>query len=272
METRELRKAVRQRYAAAAHQASCCGAQVPNSLGANLYAGTDIPDKLAHTVEVSLGCGNPVALAELKPGEVVLDLGSGGGLDVLLVALKVGPSGMVYGLDITEDMLRLARRNQRKAGIKNARFLKGEIETIPFPDSSVDVIMSNCVVNLSPDKDRVLKEAFRVLRPGGRLAIADIVVRGEIPQSLRQNLEAWTRCVAGALEEREYREKLEAAGFEKVSLEPLRTHSWCELQGSSCCASSLPLSPEETAPALDNFFSAFIRATRPQKESLCSPT
>lgn len=263
METAQIKKAVRRQYTRAARRASCCGGGTANPITRDLYAPAEIPEGLADMVGASLGCGNPVALAELQPGEIVLDLGSGAGLDVLLAASRVGPAGMAYGLDMTEEMLKLARRNQRKAGIKNARFLKGDMEDMPLPDNSVDVVVSNCVVNLSPDKDSVLKEAFRVLRPGGRLAIADIVIRGELPLQVMQSLEAWAGCIAGALKEKDYREKLEAAGFEKVSLENLRTFSWSDLQGTAVCSLFPELSPEKVASALEKFVSVFVRATKP---------
>src|SRR6185437_4974855 len=207
---------------------ACCGAAPCGTdidpITRDLYDAsqtTMLPDD---AVKASLGCGNPTALAELKPGEVVLDLGSGGGIDVLLSAKRVGPSGKAYGLDMTDEMLALARENQRQAGVTNVEFLKGEIEHIPLPDLSVDVIISNCVINLSADKDAVLAEAFRVLRPGGRFAVSDVVVRGEVPAELRRSVELWIGCVAGALEESEYRAKLAGAGFEKVEVEPTRIY------------------------------------------------
>src|SRR5207302_7153715 len=207
---------------------SCCGAAPGNGCGdpisSNLYDSTQAGQIPEEALLASLGCGNPTALAELKPGETVLDLGSGGGIDVLLSAKRVGPSGKAYGLDMTDEMLALARENQRKAGATNVEFLKGEIEQIPLPANSVDVIISNCVINLSADKDRVFAEAFRVLKPGGRFAVSDVVVRGEVPAELRKSIELWIGCVAGALEEREYRDKLAKAGFETVDLEPTRIY------------------------------------------------
>jgi SAM-dependent methyltransferase len=212
-------------------------------------------------VLASLGCGNPTALAELKPGEVVLDLGSGGGIDVLLSARRVAPGGKAYGLDMTDEMLGLANENKRQAGVENVEFLKGEIEHIPLPDSSVDVIISNCVINLSADKDKVLAEAFRVLKPGGRLAVSDVVTRGEIPPEIRKNVLLWVGCVAGALEEHEYKTKLTAAGFEQVGIEPTRIY---QLDEARAFLSGEGVDLEAIAPQVDGkFMSAFIRATKP---------
>ena len=215
----------------------------------------------------TLGCGNPTALAELKPGETVLDFGSGAGLDVLLSARRVAPDGMAYGLDMTDEMLEVARANQEKAGVTNARFLKGEMENVPLPDASVDVIISNCVVNLSPDKDRVLNEAFRVLKPGGRIAISDIVVRGEIPDALRSDLEAWSGCIAGALSDTEYTAKLESAGFQQVDIETTRTYSLeslCGTDDDSGCWNGLSHLPrEEQERVVSQFTSSFVRAKKP---------
>ncbi len=227
-----IKETVHQNYARAALQVvnqespSCCGTAAParNPITSNLYADSEIESLPKDAVAASLGCGNPTALAELKPGETVLDLGSGGGIDVLLSARRVGPAGKAYGLDMTDEMLALAHDNQRKAGAQNVEFLKGEIENIPLPDNSVDVIISNCVINLSGDKDRVLVEAFRVLRPGGRFAVSDVVVRGEVPAAIRRSVELRIGCVAGALEESEYRAKLLSAGFEQVDLEPTRIY------------------------------------------------
>ena len=236
---REIKEEVRKRYAESARQAkeaedaSCCGsAPAENVISANLYTTDELQGLPSEAVVASLGCGNPVAMAELKEGEVVLDLGSGGGIDVLLSARRVGPSGNAYGLDMTDEMLELARENQRKAGVTNAEFLKGEMEDVPLPDGSVDVIISNCVVNLSPDKDRVLAEAYRVLKPGGRIAIADIVVRGQVPPELRRSLELWVGCLAGALSEEEYRQKLAAAGFVDIDLETLREYTTEDAEGA----------------------------------------
>jgi SAM-dependent methyltransferase len=215
----------------------------------------------AAAVLASLGCGNPTALAELKPGQVVLDLGSGGGIDVLLSARRVAPGGKAYGLDMTDEMLALANENKRQAGVENVEFLKGEIERIPLPDCSVDVIISNCVINLSADKDKVLAEAFRVLKPGGRLAVSDVVTRGEIPPEIRKNVLLWVGCVAGALEENEYQAKLTAAGFEQVGIEPTRIYRLDEARGF---LSGQGVDLEAIAPQVDGkFMSAFIRATKP---------
>ena len=256
----DLKEVVREKYGAAARQArtgvkaGCgCGTSCggPDPITSNLYDETQAAAVPVEAMSASLGCGNPTALAELKPGEVVLDLGSGGGIDVLLSARRVGPTGKAYGLDMTDEMLALARENQQKAGVANVEFLKGEIEHIPLPDNSVDVVISNCVINLSADKDRVLAEAFRVLKPGGRFAVSDVVVRGEdLPAAVRQSLELWVGCVAGALEEREYRDKLARAGFEDVDVEPTRIYGDARIMSAfvrarkpvsvakSCCAPS----------------------------------
>src|SRR5215510_2637629 len=232
MDATDVKEAVLDKYSAAARrvssaEGSCCGAakaSLCDAISSNLYDGAQT-DALPDTaILASLGCGNPTALAQLSAGETVLDLGSGGGIDVLLSARRVGPTGKAYGLDMTDEMLSLARENQRKAGVDNVEFLKGEIEAIPLPDDSVDVVISNCVINLSADKDRVFAEAFRVLRPGGRFAVSDVVVRGEVPAAIRRNVELWIGCVAGALEEGEYRSKLGKAGFEAVDVEPARIY------------------------------------------------
>src|ERR1017187_8199945 len=224
----DVKDAVREKYSQAALRvrpagSSCCGARsardLSNPITSNLYETSQTGAVPEEAMLASLGCGNPTALAQLKPGETVLDLGSGGGIDVLLSARRVAPTGKAYGLDMTDEMLALARENQRKAGVENVEFLKGEIENIPMPDNSVDVIISNCVINLSGDKDRVLSEAFRVLRPGGRFAVSDVVVRGEVPAEIRRSIELWVGCVAGALEESEYRTKLATAGFEGIGIE-----------------------------------------------------
>src|SRR5512135_1147977 len=224
----EIKEAVRQKYSQAALRAgSCCGAPAlegANPITSDLYSDQETGQLPEAAVLASLGCGNPTALAELKEGETVLDLGSGGGIDVLLSARRVGPSGKAYGLDMTEEMLALARENQRKAGAANVEFLKGEIENIPLPDNSVDVIISNCVINLSADKDKVLAEAFRVLKPGGRFAVSDVVVRGEIPLEIRRSVELWVGCLSGALEESDYIARLKRSGFEDVSIEPTRVY------------------------------------------------
>jgi SAM-dependent methyltransferase len=265
-----IKEIVRGEYAQAALQAkrggsSCCGdAGTRNRLDpitANLYAAQETADLPAEVLAASLGCGNPAALAELLPGEIVLDLGSGGGIDVLLSARRVGPTGKAYGLDMTEEMLELARENQCKAGIANVEFLKGEIEQIPLPDQSVDVIISNCVINLSPDKERALAEAFRVLKPGGRLAVSDIVVRGPVPAEIRLSMELWAGCVAGALEDREYREHLGKAGFEAIEIQPTRIY-WAEDAREFLAGSGLDA--ETVAAQVDGkFMSAFIRARKP---------
>ncbi|MGH9481771.1 MAG: arsenite methyltransferase, partial [Terriglobales bacterium] len=224
--TRTLKDEVRQRYGAAAETA-CCGEARPcgcDPISGNLYGAAEAAEVPMAALAASLGCGNPTALAELHPGEVVLDLGSGGGIDVLLTAKRVAPGGKAYGLDMTPQMLELARANQRQAGIANAEFLEGELEAIPLPGGHVDVIISNCVINLAGDKDRVLAEAFRVLKPGGRFAVSDVVVRGALAPELRRSLELWVGCIAGALEEDEYRAKLAAAGFTEISLEPTRIY------------------------------------------------
>ena len=223
-------------------------------------------------VLASLGCGNPTALAELKPGETVLDLGSGGGIDVLLSASRVGPAGKAYGLDMTDEMLALARENQRKAGAQNVEFLKGEIEAIPLPDNSVDVIISNCVINLSGDKDRVLREAFRVLKPGGRFAVSDVVTRGAVPEQLRRDMLLWVGCIAGALEEDEYRKKLAAVGFEAIAIEPTRIY---RVEDAREFLVGKGLDVDAMAETVDGkFMSAFIRAVKPQAAmgACCAPT
>ena len=233
----DIKEIVRERYGRAARQvqagkAGCCGTRQAREARAggcdpitsNLYAGDDASAVPDDALKASLGCGNPTALAELKPGETVLDLGSGGGIDVLLSAKRVGPTGKAFGLDMTDDMLALAEENKRKSGLMNVHFLKGEIEDIPLPDDSVDVVISNCVINLSGDKDKVLREAFRVLKPGGRFAVSDVVVRGDVPAAIRRSMELWVGCIAGALEESDYRAKLAAAGFDGVDLEVTRVY------------------------------------------------
>ncbi|MGE5326729.1 MAG: arsenite methyltransferase, partial [Deltaproteobacteria bacterium] len=236
MSAENIKEMVKEKYGQAAlrvidgSKSSCCGTKASDGLAqcdpitSDLYDAAQTSGLPQEAVLASLGCGNPTALAQLKPGETVLDLGSGGGIDVLLSARRVGPTGKAYGLDMTDEMLALARENQRKAGVENVEFLKGEIEHIPLPDNSVDVIISNCVINLSADKGQVLREAFRVLKPGGRLAVSDVVVRGEVPQDIRRSIELWAGCVAGAMEESEYRSKLQAAGFEKTEIEPTRIY------------------------------------------------
>jgi len=264
----ELARQAAQRAPASccAPQASCCGPAEPavvDPISGQLYAPEDLREVPLEAALASLGCGNPVALAELHPGEVVLDLGSGGGIDVLLSARRVGPTGKAYGLDMVDEMLELARENQRKAGIENVEFLKGEIEDVPLPDGSVDVIISNCVVNLSPDKDQVLREAYRVLKPGGRIAVSDIIFRGEMPEGLRRNLELWAGCVAGALKEEEYVGKLKAAGFQNIGVEVTRVWKEEDLQGTEVAEAVACLAAEAREQALLSFVSAFIRAQKP---------
>ncbi len=234
----------------------------------DLYGNLEKEGLPKKAVLASLGCGNPTALIELKPGETVLDLGSGGGIDVLLSAKRVGPTGKAYGLDMTDDMLALARENQRQAGATNAEFLKGEIENIPLPDNSVDVVISNCVINLSADKSRVLKEAYRVLRPGGRFAVSDVVMRGEVPDAVRESMLLWVGCIAGALEESDYRQKLQDAGFENIDLEPTRTY---DIEDARVFLTEAGIAVDEIVPQVEGkFFSAFIRATKPAA-ACCEP-
>lgn len=265
-----LRETVRAKYAARARDvvagaaASCCGSDRRDPITSNLYVEGELALLPEAAVRASLGCGNPTALASLREGEVVLDLGSGGGIDVLLAARRVGPSGFVYGLDMTDEMLELARQNAAEQGATNVQFLKGQIEDIPLPDEKVDVIISNCVINLSADKDRVLREAFRVLKPGGRFAVADVVAQGELPADLRQNMEAWVGCVAGALEEREYRAKLAAAGFEAIDIEVTRVYDLRELAESVGAALDDDAIARYTA-AGGRLVSAFIRARKPAR-------
>jgi arsenite methyltransferase len=268
--TANIQEAVKQKYAAAARQVTsgktaCCGGGAELSacdpITTNLYDESQKGSLPADAVAASLGCGNPTALAQLSPGETVLDLGSGGGIDVLLSARRVGPTGKAYGLDMTDEMLALARENQRKAGATNVEFLKGAIENIPLPNNSVDVIISNCVINLSGDKDRVLAEAFRVLKPGGRFAVSDVVVRGEVPADIRRNMELWAGCVAGALEENEYREKLTRAGFSSITVEPTRIYTLDEAR-EFLAHSGMDVAA--IAPQIDGkFISAFVRAVKP---------
>ena len=270
MDPATVKEAVRDKYSKAAQRvtsggAPCCGAPSAASrcdpITSNLYDTTE-KDALPDTaVLASLGCGNPTALAQLAEGETVLDLGSGGGIDVLLSARRVGPAGKAYGLDMTDEMLALARDNQRKAGIDNVEFLKGEIENIPLPDNSVDVIISNCVINLSANKDRVLAEAFRVLKPGGRFAVSDVVTHGEIPAEVREHVLLWVGCLAGALEDSEYQAKLAAAGFEAIGVEPTRVY---RVDDARAFLSGKGLDVDAIAPLVDGkFFSAFIRARKP---------
>jgi arsenite methyltransferase len=261
----DLKAAIQDKYgraAAGVATGGCCGGGCGDPITANLYGAEERAALPQEAVSASLGCGNPTAMIELRPGETVLDLGSGGGIDVLLSARRVGPAGRAYGLDMTDEMLALARDNQRRAGAVNVEFLKGEIEAIPLPDSSVDVVISNCVINLSSDKDQVLREAFRVLRPGGRFAVSDVVVRGAVPAELRRNVELWVGCVAGALDEGDYREKLERAGFAEVEIEPWRVYAMADAQEFLAAAG---LDPAAVSAAADGkFASAFIRARRPE--------
>jgi len=265
---REIKQTVREHYAerarsvTEAQDTSCCGSAPTEAvISSNLYTTDELQGLPQEAVVASLGCGNPVAMAELHEGEVVLDLGSGGGIDVLLSARRVGPTGKAYGLDMTDEMLELARENQRKAGVTNVEFLKGEMEEMPLPEGTVDVIISNCVVNLSPDKDKVLAEAFRVLKPGGRVAIADIVVRGRVPQGLRRSLELWAGCVAGALEENEYRQKLTAAGFTDIEIESLREYTAADAEAGGL-GELVSRYARKGADSL-GFISAIVRARRP---------
>lgn len=275
----DIKEVVKEKYGQAALRVTsggsgCCGATPADQhradpITSNLY-NTDQTGELPETaVLASLGCGNPTALAELKPGETVLDLGSGGGIDVLLSAKRVGPAGKAYGLDMTDEMLALANENKRKAGAENVEFLKGEIENIPLPDNSVDVIISNCVINLSGNKDRVITEAFRVLKPGGRFAVSDVVTRGEILPEIRKSVLLWVGCVAGALEENEYKAKLAAAGFEGIGIEPTRIY---KAEDALSFLKDQGLDAETIAPQIDGkFMSGFIRAQKPAAGPCCGP-
>jgi SAM-dependent methyltransferase len=248
---------------------SCCGGDV---ITGNLYDETDASAIPEAALLASLGCGNPTALAQLNPGETVLDLGSGGGIDVLLSARRVGPSGFAYGLDMTDEMLALAEKNKAEAGTKNVTFLKGHIEEIPLPDASVDVVISNCVINLSADKDAVLREAFRVLRPGGRFAVSDVVVEGELPSAVRADMEAYVGCVAGALEKSDYLERLVRAGFAEAAIEPTRRYTFADLEATTCCSPEVAaLSAEEKAALDGRVMGAFIRAEKPKAQTCCAP-
>jgi arsenite methyltransferase len=275
----ELKEQVREKYGQAALRvktggSSCCGASAAlngccDAITSNLYDAAQTGDLPPEAVLASLGCGNPTALAQLNPGETVLDLGSGGGIDVLLSARRVGPGGKAYGLDMTDEMLALARENQRKAGVENVEFLKGEIENIPLPDNSVDVVISNCVINLSADKDRVLREAFRVLKPGGRFAVSDVVTRGEVPAEVRQNMLLWVGCIAGALEDWKYVAKLANAGFDDIDVEPTRVYN---IEDARTFLSGLGLDVDAMASAVEGkFLSAFIRAVKPASKECCGP-
>jgi arsenite methyltransferase len=275
----DIKEVVKEKYGQAALRvktggSSCCGATPATAenccdpITSNLYDGTQAAQIPEEALLASLGCGNPTALARLSPGETVLDLGSGGGIDVLLSACRVGPTGKAYGLDMTDEMLALAIANKQKSGIENVEFLKGEIENIPLPDNSVDVIISNCVINLSADKDRVLREAFRVLKPGGRLAVSDVVTRGDMLPEIRQNVLLWVGCVAGALEENDYRAKLAAVGFEQIDLEPTRIY---RVEDAREFLSREGIDVDAIAPQVDGkFMSAFVRAVKP-KTPCCGP-
>ena len=284
MDTANIKEVVKEKYGQAALRvksgggSSCCGATAAKELccdpiTSNLYDDSQAGQIPEEALLASLGCGNPTALAQLNAGEVVLDLGSGGGIDVLLSATRVGPTGKAFGLDMTDEMLALANENKRKAGADNVEFLKGEIEHIPLPDNSVDVIISNCVINLSADKDRVLREAFRVLKPGGRFAVSDVVTRGAMKQEIRESVLLWVGCVAGALEENEYRTRLTAAGFEQIDIEPTRIY---HVEDAREFLSAEGIDVEAIAPEVDGkFMSAFVRAVkplRPTAEPCCGPT
>jgi arsenite methyltransferase len=275
----ELKEAIKTKYGEAARMAAKADAETRGAdsacpccdpITSNLYSANEIETLPRAARAASLGCGNPIALAQLHPGEFVVDLGSGGGIDVLLSARRVGPTGKAYGLDMTDQMLELARENQRKAGIANAEFLKGEIENIPLPENSVDVVISNCVINLSADKDRVLREAFRVLRRGGRLAVSDVVVRGAVPHGIRRSVELWIGCVAGALDEADYRAKLAAAGFEEIEIEPTRIYG---VEDARQFLTAKNFDVDALAPQVEGkFASAFIRAKKPVAPSCSGDT
>jgi arsenite methyltransferase len=282
MSTTDIKEVVKEKYGQAALRvttggSSCCGAAPATSsccdpITSNLYDVSQIKQIPEAALLASLGCGNPTALAKLNPGEIVLDLGSGGGIDVLLSARRVGPTGKAYGLDMTDEMLALANENKRKSGLENVEFLRGEIENIPLPDNSVDVIISNCVINLSADKDKVLRESFRVLKPGGRFAISDVVTRGEINPEIRKNILLWVGCIAGALDEKEYRDKLVTAGFEQVEMETTRVYKTEEAR-EILTAEGLDVDAI-AAEADGKFMSAFIRAVKPANaaKACCGPT
>jgi arsenite methyltransferase len=274
----QLREAVRERYGRSALQvlttgetsaagccggSGCCGTQNGDPVTSDLYSSAELGELPITAALASLGCGNPTALAELRPGEKVLDLGSGGGIDVLLSARRVAPTGFAYGLDMTDAMLELAERNRSEAGVENVRFLKGVIEDIPLPPDSVDVVISNCVINLSADKGQVLREAYRVLSPGGRFAVSDIVFQGQIPGAIRKDLEAWAGCIAGALEEDVYRNLLAEAGFTNIEIEVTRRYSLEDVAESGASASIASLSEDESVEVDGKFASAFIRAQKP---------
>ena len=275
----DIQQAVRDKYGAiatsvanASTSAGCCGPAAcgcGDPISTNLYSDADTAGLPSDAVKASLGCGNPTALIELEPGQTVLDLGSGGGIDVLLSAKRVGPAGKAYGLDMTDEMLALARENQRQAGATNVEFLKGTIEAIPLPDNSVDVIISNCVINLSSDKDAVLREAFRVLKPGGRFAVSDVVVRGDVPPDIRRSMELWVGCIAGALEERDYAAKLRAAGFGEVDVETWRVYN---IDDARAFLTESGVDVDRVAPEVEGrFTSAFVRARKPEAKDCCGP-
>jgi SAM-dependent methyltransferase len=277
----DIQQTVREKYGAiaaavtktSANGGGCCGPAAcgcGDPMTSNLYSDAETSGLPAEAVIASLGCGNPTALIALEPGQTVLDLGSGGGIDVFLSAKRVGPTGKAYGLDMTDEMLALARDNQHKAGVTNVEFLKGTIESIPLPDNSVDVIISNCVINLSNDKDAVLREAFRVLKPGGRFAVSDVVVRGAVPTDVRRSMELWVGCIAGALEEQDYAAKLRTAGFNDVEVEPWRVYN---VEDARSFLTDSGLDVDVLAPQVEGMFaSAFIRATKPAAKSCCGPT
>jgi arsenite methyltransferase len=278
METANVTKVVKEKYGQAALRvkaggSSCCGATAASGLGcdpitSNLYDAAQTGALPEEALLASLGCGNPTALAQLNPGEIVLDLGSGGGIDVLLSAKRVGASGKAYGLDMTDEMLALANENKRKAGAENVEFLRGEIENIPLPDNSVDVIISNCVINLSADKDRVLREAFRVLKPGGRFAVSDVVTHGEISDEIRKSVLLWVGCVAGALDKEDYLAKLASTGFEQITIEATRVY---RVEDAREFLSAAGVDVEAIAPQVDGkFMSAFVRAVKPK--ACCGPS
>lgn len=278
----EIRDVVKEKYGQAALRAaegqgnSCCGGSAScgpetwDPITSNLYDEQQKAGVPAEAILASLGCGNPTALAKLNPGENILDLGSGGGIDVLLSAKRVGPTGKAYGLDMTDEMLALARENQRKAGVDNVEFLKGEIESIPLPDNTVDVIISNCVINLSGDKDKVLREAFRVLKPGGRFAVSGVVVRGDVPTEVKRSMELWVGCIAGALRDYDYVAKLAKAGFDEIDIEPTRVYS---IEDARQFLIGEGIDADVIAPQVEGkFISAFIRAVKPTLKECCGPT
>jgi len=279
MSASNIKEVVNEKYGQAAMRvstggSSCCGAGPAldggcDPITSNLYDVTQTTQLPQEAVQASLGCGNPTALANLNPGETVLDLGSGGGIDVLLSARRVGPTGKAYGLDMTDEMLTLARENQSKSGVQNVEFLKGEIEQVPLPDNSVDVIISNCVINLSADKDKVFREAFRVLKPGGRLAVSDVVVRGDVPAQVRRSMELWVGCIAGALKDSEYTAKLSGAGFDGIEIEPTRVYS---IDDARQFLASEGIDADAIASQVEGkFMSAFIRAVKPLEKGCCGP-